>query len=63
MENKDKMDYKNETYTFYAGDEDQLILPPGFPYDDVENDEYNQTQLSFVTYPTLQSLLHGDTLA
>ena len=63
VEHKNESDYKNQTFIFYAGNGDQLILQPGFHFDDVENGENNQTRLSFVSYQTLQSLLHGDTLA
>ncbi len=59
VENKPKMDYKNESYAYVIGEKDQLILPAGFPY--AVNDP--KALLSFDVFSEFQNLLYGDTLA
>ncbi len=59
VENKQQTEYNDTTYAYVATDEDQLILPAGFP----DSINTTNTRLSFVTYNEFQDLLYGDTLA
>lgn len=59
VENRPKLYYYDESYTYAAGGNDRMTLPAGFS--SAVND--NNTLLYCSTFPAFQNILYGDALA
>lgn len=59
VENRPKLYYYEESYTYAAGGNDRMTLPAGFS--SAVND--NNTLLYCSTFPAFQNILYGDALA